>query len=221
MRDCGGKFVHFPAASALCTQGKPVENLMLLVEGSCDIFVDGNYVSCVPEESFIGEMSFLEAYHGDSKIHTSKWVPSFVPTWVRGVSKLLGFETAAASCRPTSREGCTCLCWPQHQLSKFMLHNPDFSNGFESMLAADLVKKLKATRKNRIIALPKGQRGVSKKIMRKAREGGGIRRRGVVKMRLRELLGFVGGPAVPPKSADFGFSVPQQLPVNTPAAAVP
>jgi len=48
--------------------------------------------------------------------------------------------------------------------------------------------------------------------MRKAREGGGIKRRGVVRMRMREMLGFLGGPSVPPRSDSFGYAVPGQLP---------
>ena len=78
-----------------------------------------------------------------------------------------------------------------------------------------MVKKLKATRKNKVIALPKGQRAVSKKIMRKAREGGGIKRRGIFKMRMRDLLSFLGGPAVPRNSGDYGYSIPAQLPINS------
>jgi len=72
MRDCGGKFISFPQSHELCTQGKSVKDLMFLIEGSYDVFVDGAYVSTVPEKSFIGEMSFLETYDGDKGVHRKK-----------------------------------------------------------------------------------------------------------------------------------------------------
>ena len=155
---------------------------------SSQVQINRNDIGEIKPSSFVGEMSFLELLDDETGVHRPKWLPSFVPNFSPTFSNFFGaYATATVTTSRTTR----ILTWKQSKLIKFMEENTQFANSFEAMLAADLVKKLKATagrREGRRLVIPSGQRGLSRKRMKQAREGGAIRRRGIAKIWIRDAL---------------------------------
>ncbi|GMH95122.1 hypothetical protein TrST_g3254 [Triparma strigata] len=188
LRDCEGEFKTVQEGTKLCEQGGRLTDLMFITDGTCEVQINRNDIGEIKPSSFVGEMSFLELLDDETGVHRPKWLPSFVPNFSPTFSNFFGaYATATVTTSRTTR----ILTWKQSKLIKFMEENTQFANSFEAMLAADLVKKLKATagrREGRRLVIPSGQRGLSRKRMKQAREGGAIRRRGIAKIWIRDAL---------------------------------
>mmetsp|Transcript_11133 Transcript_11133/g.22177 ORF Transcript_11133/g.22177 Transcript_11133/m.22177 type:complete len:464 (+) Transcript_11133:41-1432(+) len=202
LRDCGGVFRTVPPGTNLCTENERLQELMFITSPNTPAMVDigGSYVGNVSPQSFVGEMSFLEMLDHTSGVH--KWW--FVPRFLSSINLSRVFGEFAAATVYTGDEGVRILSWKQSKLVGYMRENPEFANAFEGMLAADLVKKLKSTRnsRSRELVVPKGQKGLSRKRLKMARRAGAIKRRGIFKMWLRDVLRRPAGwkppePAVP------------------------
>ena len=191
MREGGGRFKSFSPSSNLCKQGKRVESLMLIVAGSdCDVLIDGEIVSTLSPSAFVGEMCFLEGLGGRKSFGENYgWAPRFLRGIIDKASAAMGVEVAAATVKVGKDEPCRCLCWNQEKLNAFMKRDDDVSNRFEAMLASDLVQKLRGNRNgNSKLTVPEGNRGVSRKVMAKAREGGGVTRGGIFLLRIKDAI---------------------------------
>ncbi|GMI30891.1 hypothetical protein TeGR_g7239 [Tetraparma gracilis] len=142
LRDAGGRFRRIQAGTKLTAEGKRVGELFFLVDGECSVCIgDDQIEGNIKPRSFVGEMTFLRLLDTHSGVDSVRlpYVGWKVPGFDNMMRRVGGGLTSGATVEVGSGwSGVNVLAWDQESLAKHIAANPNLSNVFEAMLAADL-----------------------------------------------------------------------------------